>query len=97
MRRRVQPARPRAKPSCKFNTHLCRLRSGRREHSEFFFTFTSFTEPGAIYRCDVSAGPAAAPPPALFRRIRLQGDFGPDAFVTEQVGVSGSGLHPAAW
>ena len=24
--------------------------SGRRELSEFFFTFTGFTEPGAIYR-----------------------------------------------
>lgn len=25
--------------------------SGRRQDSEAFFKFTSFTEPGAIYRC----------------------------------------------
>ena len=24
--------------------------SGRRQDSEFFFTFTGFTEPGALYR-----------------------------------------------
>jgi prolyl oligopeptidase PreP (S9A serine peptidase family) len=26
--------------------------SGQRKHSQAFFKFTSFTEPGAIYRCE---------------------------------------------
>lgn len=50
--------------------------------TEWFFSFTSFVEPGAIYRVDAAA---ADPAPALFRRIATAG-FSPDDFVTKQVG-----------
>ena len=59
--------------------------TGRRDHSEFFFRLTSFTEPGNIYRCSVVPGPTP-PAPALFRRVELDG-FDADQFETQQVFV----------
>lgn len=55
--------------------------SGDHRLSEFFFSFTGFTEPGAIYRCDAES---TDPTPALYKRITTQG-FSPDDFCTEQL------------
>jgi prolyl oligopeptidase len=55
--------------------------SGRRQDSEAFFKFTSFTEPGAIYRFDTEQPELE---PQIFRRIKLQCEFEPDDFVTRQ-------------
>lgn len=52
--------------------------SGNHKGTEWFFSFTSFTEPGAIYRAD------GLGEPALFRRIATTG-FSPDDFETKQV------------
>ena len=51
-----------------------------------FFTFTSFTEPGAIFRIDVAQGAAEAEP-TLHRRIQTTG-FSPDDFETKQASQS---------
>lgn len=55
--------------------------SGSHKHTQWFFSFTSFTEPGAIY-CAEGLGE-----PTLFRRIATNG-FSPDDFETKQVFVS---------
>lgn len=54
--------------------------SGSHKHTEIFFTFTGFTEPGATYRADLAD---ADPQPRLFRRTQTAG-FSPDDFVTKQ-------------
>eukprot|EP00891_Asterochloris_glomerata_P009877 jgi/Astpho2/9877/fgenesh1_pm.00152_%23_2_t len=60
--------------------------SGRREDSEFFFSFSSFANPGAIYRVDVTE---ASPAPHLFRQVKLKGGYNPeDDFDTKQVFVT---------
>ena len=65
--------------------------SCNREDSEFFFKFTSFTEPGTIFRCDTAGlvGGDAAPCTAdIYRRTNLSySGFDPDAFETQQVFV----------
>ncbi|KAL3130653.1 hypothetical protein ABBQ38_008044 [Trebouxia sp. C0009 RCD-2024] len=56
---------------------------GRREDSEFFFSFSSFTEPGATYRLDTAVGSAE---PKLFRQTKLKGGYAPaHEFETRQV------------
>jgi prolyl oligopeptidase len=52
--------------------------AGRRESSETFYRFASFTEAGAIYRYDAATGKTS-----LFRRPRL--DFDASAYETRQV------------
>lgn len=52
--------------------------SGNKEDKECFFSFTSFTIPGATYRYDMDANTYQ-----LFRAPKV--DFNPDEFVTEQV------------
>lgn len=56
--------------------------SGNHKSSEFFFSFTGFTEPGAQYRCDASQ-PGLKP--TLFRRVATK--FDPELFSTRQVFV----------
>ncbi len=51
---------------------------GRRTDAETFYSFTSFTEPGAIYRYEVTAGRSA-----VFRRPKV--DFDPERYETKQV------------
>lgn len=51
---------------------------GRREHTESFFSFTSYTSPGAVYRYDFTSGETT-----LFRRPAV--DLDPDDYVVEQV------------
>jgi prolyl oligopeptidase len=55
--------------------------SGSRKQSEFFFSFTSFTEPGAQYRVEDPSNPS----PVLFRRVSVK--FEPEEFETKQVFV----------
>lgn len=57
--------------------------SGSHHHSEFFFSFTSFTDPGSQFKVDASQPDAA---PELFRRITTK--FNPDDFITRQVFVT---------
>ncbi|MDO4165101.1 MAG: prolyl oligopeptidase family serine peptidase [Bacteroides sp.] len=52
--------------------------SGNKDDKECFFSFTSFTTPGATYRYDMEANTYE-----LFRAPKV--DFDSDAFVTEQV------------
>ncbi len=52
--------------------------AGRRRDREFFYSFTSFTEPTAVYGCDPATGAST-----VFRRPRLA--FDPDAYETVQV------------
>ena len=52
--------------------------SGNRDDKECFYTFASFTTPGAIYRYDMDANASE-----LFRAPKV--NFDSDAFVTEQV------------
>lgn len=52
--------------------------SGNKDDKECFFSFTSFTIPGATYRYDMDANTYQ-----LFRAPKV--DFNPDEFVTEQV------------
>lgn len=56
--------------------------SGNHKSTEFFFSLTGFTDPGAQYRCD-AARPDAEP--ELFRRAATK--FDPAHFTTEQVFV----------
>ncbi|KAG2492766.1 hypothetical protein HYH03_008931 [Edaphochlamys debaryana] len=60
--------------------------SGDRKGTEFFYSFTSFVEPGATYRLDTAAGSPTEP--ALFRRTELKVPHNPDDFETKQVFVA---------
>ena len=51
---------------------------GRRTDTEAFYSFTSFTQPGTIYRYEAAIGRSTA-----FRRPRV--DFDPDLYETKQV------------
>lgn len=52
--------------------------AGRRSQKETFYAFTSFTDPGTVYRYDFATGKSE-----LFRRSPLK--FDPAGFVTERV------------
>jgi prolyl oligopeptidase len=52
--------------------------SGRRRDSELFYSFTTFTSPTTIFRCDPQSGVSS-----VFRRPKLP--FDPDAYETVQV------------
>src|SRR5574340_105001 len=52
--------------------------SGRRRDREFFYSFTSFTYPTVVYRCDPGTGDSA-----VFRQPKLL--FAPDVYETLQV------------
>ncbi|MBD0268314.1 MAG: S9 family peptidase [Cyanobacteria bacterium Co-bin8] len=51
---------------------------GRREDTETFYSFTSFTVPNTIYRYDMTTGEST-----LFRQPQV--DFNPDHYTTSQV------------
>lgn len=51
---------------------------GDTDHAETFFSFTSFTQPGAVYRLDTQSAQAS-----LFRKPELA--FDPDDYETRQV------------
>ncbi|HVY71413.1 MAG TPA: prolyl oligopeptidase family serine peptidase [Verrucomicrobiae bacterium] len=51
---------------------------GKRDETETFFSFTSFTAPGTIYRYDMKTGQSS-----VFRAPKV--DFDPAQYVTEQV------------
>ena len=51
---------------------------GKREEVETFYTFTSFTAPGTIYRYDMATGKSS-----IFRRPKV--DFDPNNYETKQV------------
>jgi prolyl oligopeptidase len=51
---------------------------GKSEDKETFYSFTSFTHPGSIYRLDLATGQST-----LWRRPAVK--FDPDDYVTEQV------------
>lgn len=51
---------------------------GRKEHTEAFYSFTSFTSPGEIYRYDLNTGKSE-----LFRKTEAK--FNPEDFETRQV------------
>jgi prolyl oligopeptidase len=53
--------------------------TGRRKDRETFFSFSSFTAPGTIYRYDLETGKAT-----VFRRPAIQG-FDPGQYETKQV------------
>ncbi|KAF5837923.1 prolyl endopeptidase [Dunaliella salina] len=61
--------------------------SGQRKESEFFFSFTSFVEPGATYRVDLSAPTGTKHVPALFKRTELKVPHNPADYETKQVFV----------
>ena len=52
--------------------------NGKRQDSETFYTFTSFTTPATIYRYDMNTGVSQ-----LFRKPQV--DFDPKAYQTQQV------------
>jgi prolyl oligopeptidase len=52
--------------------------SGRRRDTEFFYTFTSFTYPTSVYRCDPATGTSS-----VFRRPKVA--FRPEDYETTQV------------
>jgi prolyl oligopeptidase len=52
--------------------------AGKKEDTEAFYTFTSFTNPGEIYRYDINSGTSE-----LFRKSEVK--FNPDDFATKQV------------
>ncbi|MND43253.1 Prolyl endopeptidase precursor [compost metagenome] len=54
------------------------LPSGKKEDKEFFYTFTSFTNPGAIYRYDVTSGKSE-----VFRKTEVK--FNTSDYETKQV------------
>ena len=51
---------------------------GKREDTETFYTFTSFTTPATIYRYDMTTGESK-----LFRQPQV--DFNPDEYQTQQI------------
>ncbi len=51
---------------------------GKRKDTETFYSFTSYTVPGAIYRYDIPTGKSE-----LYKQPKV--DFNPDAYTTEQV------------
>jgi prolyl oligopeptidase len=51
---------------------------GRQDDAETFYSFTSYTTPGSIYRYDVSTGKSE-----LFREPKV--DFAPDGFEAKQI------------
>jgi prolyl oligopeptidase len=51
---------------------------GKRDDPETFYTFTSFTDPGTIFRYDMTTGKSE-----IFRRPKV--DFNPDEYQTRQV------------
>ncbi|HEX6862151.1 MAG TPA: prolyl oligopeptidase family serine peptidase, partial [Thermoanaerobaculia bacterium] len=53
--------------------------SGRRTDRETFYTFTSYTNPGTIYRYDLTTGKST-----LFREPKIQG-YDPSLYETRQV------------
>jgi prolyl oligopeptidase len=55
--------------------------AGKRKDTETFYSFTSFTTPGAIYRYDIPSGKSE-----LYKKPTV--DFNPDNYVTEQVFVT---------
>eukprot|EP00200_Dunaliella_tertiolecta_P005806 CAMPEP_0202339224 /NCGR_PEP_ID=MMETSP1126-20121109/1180_1 /ASSEMBLY_ACC=CAM_ASM_000457 /TAXON_ID=3047 /ORGANISM="Dunaliella tertiolecta, Strain CCMP1320" /LENGTH=800 /DNA_ID=CAMNT_0048929749 /DNA_START=75 /DNA_END=2477 /DNA_ORIENTATION=+ len=61
--------------------------SGQRKESEFFFSFTSFVEPGATYRVDLSAPTGTKHVPTLFKRTELKVPHNPADYETKQVFV----------
>ncbi|NET72470.1 MAG: S9 family peptidase [Sphaerospermopsis sp. SIO1G2] len=52
--------------------------AGKREDTETFYSFTSFTTPGTIYRYDMQTGKSE-----IFRQPQV--DFNPDDYVIKQV------------
>ncbi|CAK0748120.1 hypothetical protein CVIRNUC_001815 [Coccomyxa viridis] len=58
--------------------------SGRREDSEMFFSYSSFTDPGSIFRLDTAQ---EQPEPELFKETKLNVDCSLSEFVTEQAFV----------
>ena len=54
---------------------------GRRKETETFYSFTSFTVPGRVYRFDFKTGTSS-----LWKQPKV--DFDPDAFETKQVWVT---------
>jgi prolyl oligopeptidase len=52
--------------------------SGRKNDTEVFYTYTSFTYPPTIYRYDISSGKST-----LFRRSEVK--FDPDAYESKQI------------
>ncbi|GJN89615.1 hypothetical protein Rhopal_002602-T1 [Rhodotorula paludigena] len=61
--------------------------AGRREHGEFWFSMTSFTSPGTVYRFDFSDKGAAGEhegKEAVYREAKVEG-IQPSDFVSEQV------------
>ncbi|XP_076048937.1 prolyl endopeptidase isoform X2 [Oratosquilla oratoria] len=55
--------------------------SGKRTHSEMFYSFTSFLSPGIIYHVDFNEEPYT---PKVFREIRIEG-FDAEQFEMKQV------------
>jgi prolyl oligopeptidase len=58
--------------------------SGTRKSNELFYSFTSFVEPGAVYRVKDAADPASSEP-SLFRATKLSVAHDPADFVTERL------------
>jgi len=52
--------------------------SGEKERPECFYTFTSYTTPGTIYRCDLATGEST-----LYRAPKVS--FNPDEYETRQI------------
>ncbi|XP_075961859.1 prolyl endopeptidase isoform X1 [Anarhichas minor] len=55
--------------------------SCKKNHSDFFYKFTSFTTPGIIYHCDLSE---SNPEPSVFREVEVKG-IKQDDYETSQV------------
>ncbi|GAA6061153.1 hypothetical protein JCM10212_005739 [Sporobolomyces blumeae] len=59
--------------------------SGRREHREMWFSMSSFTSPGTVYRYDFDQGEGrVAGHENVYREAKVEG-IKPDEFVSEQV------------